>query len=41
MTQIPRTTAPPPPAPIIVIIPLLSPFLCAYLFPEPSSTAAE
>lgn len=41
MTQIPRTTAPPPAAPIIITTPLSSPFLCAFLFPTPSSTAAE
>lgn len=41
MTQIPRTTAPPPAAPIIITTPLSSPFLCAFLFPMPSSTAAE
>lgn len=40
MTQIPRTTAPPPAAPIIITTPLSSPFLCAFVFP-PSSTAAE
>lgn len=33
MTQIPRTTAPPPAAPIIITTPLS--------FPMPSSTAAE
>lgn len=41
MTQIPRTTAPPPAAPIIITTPLSSPFLCAFLFCTPSSTAAE
>ena len=41
-TQIPRATAPPPTALISIITALLSPpFLCAFLSPTPSSTAAE
>jgi len=41
MIQIPRTTAPPPATPIIILTPLSSPLLCAFLFSKPSSTAAE
>ena len=41
MTQITRTTAPPPAAPTIIITPLsASPFLCAFLFARPSAGAA-
>lgn len=41
MIQIPRTTAPPPATPIIILTPLSSPLLCAFLFSKPSLTAAE